>query len=84
MKLGAFGKPYQTKVSGSVKSGARVAKKSKQRFAITLLIASATGGKDEPIMIWKFENPSCFKRVATSLPIRYYSQIKAWMTADIF
>ena len=59
-------------------------KKSKQRFTITL-IANAAGGKEKPIVIWKSNNPRCFKGVdKKSLPVRYYSQQKAWMTADIF
>ena len=33
---------------------------------------------------WKSQNPRCFKGVDIStLPVRYYSHAKAWMTGDI-
>ena len=59
-------------------------KQSKQRFTIAL-IANAAGGKEKPIVIWKSNNPRCFRGMdKSSLPVTYFSQSKAWMTADIF
>jgi len=58
-------------------------KKSKQRFTIAF-IANADGGKEKPVVIWKYENPRCFKNLNKSfLPVSYFSQSKAWMTGDI-
>ena len=35
-------------------------------------------------MIWKSAKPGCFKSIKIdSLPVQYYSQPNAWMTADI-
>ena len=58
-------------------------KKSKQRFTIAF-IANADGGKEKPVVIWKYENPRCFKNLNKSLlPVSYFSQSKVWMTGDI-
>ena len=58
-------------------------KKAKQRLTIAL-IANAAGEKETPIVIWKSEKPRCFKGVKVDrLPVKYYSQIKAWMTGAI-
>ena len=57
-------------------------KKSKHRFTIAFLV-NAVGDKEPPIVIWKSENPRCFRRFDKScLPVKYYSQKKAWMTGD--
>ena len=38
----------------------------------------------KPIVIWKSENPHCFKGVRkTDLPVEYHSQPKAWVTGDV-
>ena len=59
-------------------------KKSKKRITVTF-IANADGGKEgKPIVIWKSENPRCFKRFDKSLlPVEYYSQSNSWMTGEI-
>jgi len=37
-----------------------------------------------PVVIWKSENPRCFKGVKKScLPTWYYNQKKSWMTGEI-
>ena len=37
-----------------------------------------------PIVIWKSENPRCFKHInKASLPVQYFSQKKSWMTGEI-
>ena len=48
-------------------------------------IVNAAGGKEgKPIVIWKSENPRCFKRFDKSLlPVEYYSQSKSWMSGEI-
>lgn len=58
-------------------------KKAKQRMSIAL-IANANGEKEDAIVIWKSENPRCFKGIDKSkLPVQYFSQPKGWMTGDI-
>ena len=59
-------------------------KKSKNRATIAFLV-NASGQSDSlPIVIWKSENPRCFKGVnKAKLPVQYYSQQKAWMTSEI-
>ena len=58
-------------------------KKSKQRMTVTFLV-NAAGGKETAIVIWKSAKPRCFKSIDVhNLPVTYYSQPKAWMTADI-
>ena len=58
-------------------------KKAKQRLTVALLV-NAAGEKEPPIVIWKSEKPRCFKGIKIDqLPVKYYSQSKAWMTGDI-
>ena len=38
----------------------------------------------QPIVIWKSENPTCFKNVdKKKLPVQYFSQSNAWMSGEI-
>ena len=58
-------------------------KKSKYRITIAFIV-SAAGKKEKPVVIWKYENPRCFKRFDKNLlPVSYYSQLKAWMNGEI-
>ena len=58
-------------------------KKSKCRIIIAFIV-SAAGKKEKPVVIWKYENPRCFKRFDKNLlPVSYYSQSKAWMNGEI-
>ena len=58
-------------------------KKVKQRVTIAL-IANADGEKEAAVVIWKSENPRCFKGIDRSnLPVQYFSQPKGWMTGEI-
>ena len=55
----------------------------KQRVTIAL-IANADGEKEAAVVIWKSENPRCFKGIDRSnLPVQYFSQPKGWMTGEI-
>ena len=59
-------------------------KKSKQRITVAFTVNGAGKSEIKPIVIWKSNNPCCFKGVKkTDLPVEYYSQPKAWMTGDI-
>ena len=58
-------------------------KKSKQRVTVAFFV-SASGTKEKAIFIWNSENPRCLRRFDKSLlPVRYFSQRKAWMTGEI-
>ena len=58
-------------------------KKSKVRMTVAFLV-NAAGGKETAIVIWKSAKPRCFKSIdINDLPVSYFSQPKAWMTADI-
>ena len=59
-------------------------KKSKQRITVAFIVNAAGRSEGKPIVIWKSENPRCFKGVKKEdLPVEYQSQPKAWMTGDI-
>ena len=58
-------------------------KKAKQRITVAL-IANACGGREKAIVIWKSEKPRYFKGIdVNQLPVKYFSQSKAWMTGNI-
>ena len=68
---------------GKKKSQCTGGKKAKQRVTIALL-ANADREKEDAILIWKSENPRCFKGIdKTKLPVQYFSQAKGWMTGEI-
>ena len=47
-------------------------------------IVNAAGGKETPIVIGASENPRCLKGLdKTLLPVKYFSQKKAWMSGEI-
>ena len=56
-------------------------KQAKNYYAF---IVNAAGKSEvKPIVIWKAENPCCFKGVKKiDLLVEYYSQPKAWITGD--
>lgn len=57
--------------------------KSKKWITVTL-ITNAAGGREKPIVIWKYENPRCFKHFDKSLlPVDYFNHKNAWMTSDV-
>lgn len=59
-------------------------KVAKERVTV-LLCCNMEGEFEKPIVIGKFANPRCFKRLnLMSLPVTYVSNRKAWMTASIF
>uniref|UniRef100_A0A1X7UK51 DDE-1 domain-containing protein n=1 Tax=Amphimedon queenslandica TaxID=400682 RepID=A0A1X7UK51_AMPQE len=58
-------------------------KKSKMRITVAFFV-SAAGKELKPIVTMKSENARYFlKSQNTDLPVTYFSQQKAWMTADI-
>ena len=55
-------------------------KKSKLRMTVAFL-TNASGDKEEPIVIWKSNNPTCFKNLPDKQPanVKYFSNLKLWM-----
>ena len=50
-------------------------KKAKQRVTIAFVVNAAGESEVKPIVIWKLENPRCFKNVDKKrLPVQYFSQ----------
>lgn len=83
MKQAYFGVLYQSVDLARRAEAVKEGKKSKQRFTVAFFV-SASGHKEEPIVIWKSENPRGMQRFnKSSLPVSYYCQKKAWMTGEI-
>lgn len=60
-------------------------KKDKDRITIGLCANMDGSEKLEPIVIGKSIKPRCFKGINTStLGVRYYANLKAWMTRQVF
>jgi len=60
---------------------AKEERKVSKSLAYVAFIVNADGGKEKPVVIWKYENPRCFKNLNKNLlPVSYFSQFKAWMT----
>ena len=66
-----------------MKAKCKGGKKSKHRVTIAFFVNGAGQSESQPVVIWKSKNPCCFKGDRKSLPVRYYSQPKSWMTGDI-
>ena len=82
-ETGCFWRALPDHGFGKKGSQCKGGKKAKQRVTVAL-IANAAGGKEAAIVVWKSAKPRCFKGIdATSLPVHYYSQPKAWMTGAI-
>ena len=60
-------------------------KKSKLRMTVAFFV-NAKGEKEEPIVIWKSQNPRCFKNLRDKLRpanIKYFANPKSWMNFEI-
>ena len=59
-------------------------KKSKLRMTVAFL-TNASGDKEEPIVIWKKNNPKCFNNLPDKRPanVTYFSNPKSWMNSEI-
>ncbi|XP_065832947.1 tigger transposable element-derived protein 6-like [Oscarella lobularis] len=63
---------------------AKGGKQAKERLTVAFIVNASGGSESKPIVIWKYENPRCFKRLdKSSLDVNYFSQKKAWMTGKI-
>lgn len=82
-ETGVFWRALPEQGFGQKGKECRGGKKAKQRVTVAL-IANACGDKEAAIVIWKSAKPRCFQSIKIdSLPVQYYSQPNAWMTADI-
>jgi len=83
--LGCFFRPLPEKTLKEKYSECKGGKKAKERMTIAF-IANAAGGKEIPIVIGCAVKPRCFKgirNIKKPLGVSYFSQSKAWMTANI-
>lgn len=68
----------------SARKACKSGKQSKQRITVTFIVNALGTSEAKPIVIWRSEKPRCFKHVNKSqLSVQYFSQKKAWMTANI-
>ena len=83
-ETGCFWRALPEKGFGEKSKACHGGKKSKNRAMIAFLVNASGQSESLPIVIWKSENPRCFKGVnKAKLPVQYYSQQKAWMTSEI-
>ena len=83
-ETGVFWKALPDKGFGQKVKECKGGKKCKQRFTDTFIVNGVGKSEGKPIIIWKSENPRCFKGINKSeLPVEYFSQPKAWMTGEI-
>lgn len=83
-ETGCFWKALPDKGLAQKKTECKGGKKSKLRLTIAFIVNALGESESLPIVIWKSENPRCFKKVKKAqLPVQYYSQKKSWMNGDI-
>ena len=84
-ETGLFYRALPTKSMSVKGEEAKGGRKSKERITV-LLACSAEGEKLRPFVIGHSANPRCFKGLASlaCLPVTYFSNKKAWMTAELF
>ena len=59
-------------------------KKVKVQMTV-MLCANVLGEKEKALVIWKYKNPRCFKKMPhNQLPVHYYANKNAWMTSGLF
>ena len=81
---GCFWRALPEKGFGRKGQECKGGKKSKHRATIAFIVNGAGQSECMPIVIWKSNNPRCFKHVDKArLPVQYFSQSSAWMTGDI-
>ncbi len=69
-------------ISGTVMKPGR--KESRMRITALFFVNALGESESPPIVIWKSENPRCFKGIDKSkLPVWYYAQKKSWMNSEI-
>ena len=83
-ETGLFWKALLDKGLAEKKKACKGGKKSKLRVTIAFFVNSAGESECPAVVIWKSENPRCFKGIKKSeLPVSYFSQKKSWMDSEI-
>ena len=84
-ETGLFYRALPTKLMPVKGEEAKGGRKYKERITV-LLARSAEGEKLRPFVIGHSANLTCFKGLASlaCLPVTYFSNKKAWMTAELF
>ena len=82
-ETGLFFRLGPNKTLATKNDKAKGTKKNKERVTV-LLCCNAIGTKKiKPLVIGKYQNPRCFKKINTqTLPVRYTSNSKTWMTME--
>jgi len=82
-ETGLFFRLGPNKTLATKNDKAKGTKKNKERITV-LLCCNATGSKKfKPLVIGKYQNPRCFKKInMQTLPVQYTSNSKAWMTME--
>ena len=76
--------PSRSYVQNINKTSASGSKLLKDRFTV-LMGGNMAGEKMKPYLLYKYENPRCFKGVCkATLPVNFRSNRKAWMTSTSF
>ena len=66
MKQDVFGKALPDKDLGQKTKQCKGGKKSKQRVTVAFMVNAKGKSETKPIVIWKSENPRCFKGIKKS------------------
>ena len=83
-ETGCFWKTLPDKGFAQKTKQCKGGKKCKQRVTVAFVVNAAGESETQPIVIGSSENPRCFKGINKSkLPVKYFSQPKAWMTGEI-
>ena len=83
-ETGLFWKALPDKGLAEKKKACKGGKKSKLRVTVLFFVNGEGVSKCPPSVIWKSENPRCFKRIKKAdLPVWYYSQKKSWMDGEL-
>ena len=76
-ETGCFWRALPEKGFGEKGKKCKGGKKFKYRVTVAFLV-NAASDKEDPIVIWKSENPRCFRGLEkSSLPVKYFQQKKA-------
>ena len=67
-------------------SGEQCSSGKKVKVQMTVMLcANVLGEKEKALVIWKYKNPRCFKKMPhNQLPVHYYANKNAWMTSGLF
>ena len=83
-ETGLFWRALPDKGLAEKKKGCHGGKQSKMRTTLLFFVNAFGESESLPIVIWRSQNPRCFKGVNKSqLPVWYCNQSKSWMSGEI-